>query len=75
MDIEIIGEITFVETFAVGHGIHELTGLLKFTAKAVGVSAKALLWCNCRTVREGLPKFIGTNHQGLAEKSLRLNDS
>lgn len=29
MDFEIIGEITSVETFAIGHGIHEYTRLKK----------------------------------------------
>ena len=60
MDFEIVGEISEVETIAVGSSIREITRLCRAYGSGRWRKLKGVAWCNCAMVRFGRPSFIGT---------------
>jgi len=68
MDFEVIGEITEVETFAVGKAILCSHGCGACMEPGAGENARASLECAWLIVPSAKPNCTGTRHTVLAEK-------
>ena len=69
MDFEILGEITDIETIAVGRSIRELQRLLRCMALADGEKGRVLLESVSEVAKSGWQNYTGMKRMGSARET------
>jgi hypothetical protein len=72
MDFEIIGEITSVETFAIGHGIHELNRLKKIYGKGRWRKRKGIALVRLPDGSKRLAEIHWYESSGIGRKEFKI---